>query len=386
MFDVRRPSPPPLALDMFRLLSLSTLVLAVCVAAPAQNKKGSSAIAKVGLEDTFTAKDPKAMARLGVVDYAPLVWADNKRTTDIEKVLGEGRVLWMETEHFKIGSNFGFAEAPKDSKARRLLKGELKRLNKKCKKIPASASKLGPWLRMHLYAQRAEELYDELADLLGQPAGAKRLGEKQKFLLVLFEKRSDLARYFQSFCGRESQQTQRHTHYGTGHLSLVMTAEGDDGPRDSETTHAQFRYFATQMFLDAAGGGPLWLQYGLGHVYERQVPCNMINCGVRADESVDPASQYDWEKKIRKRVKFDGLVIPFEKLTTTVDLGFYGHVQAWARVEWMLQDKAKFADFLQGVLSRPSRSRQIAALAGAYELEPAAFDDAWRKWCAKNYR
>ena len=53
---------------MFRLLSLSTLALAVCVAAPAQNKKGSSAIAKVGLEDTFTAKDPKAMARLGVVD------------------------------------------------------------------------------------------------------------------------------------------------------------------------------------------------------------------------------------------------------------------------------------------------------------------------------
>ena len=73
---------------MFRLLSLSTLALAVCVAAPAQNKKGSSAIAKVGLEDTFTAKDPKAMARLGVVDYAPLVWADNKRTTDVEKVLG----------------------------------------------------------------------------------------------------------------------------------------------------------------------------------------------------------------------------------------------------------------------------------------------------------
>ena len=91
-------------------------------------------------------------------------------------------------------------------------------------------------------------------------------------------------------------------------------------------------------------------------------------------------------KKIRKRVKFDGLVIPFEKLATTVDLGFYGHVQAWARVEWMLQDKAKFAEFLQGVLSRPSRSRQIAALVGAYELEPAAFDDAWRKWCAKHYR
>ncbi len=371
---------------MIRSVLLAALALAAAPICPAQKSKGSSALAKVGLEDTFTGKDAAAMARLGVLDYGPLAWADNKRTTDIEKVLGEGRVLWMETEHFKLGSNFGFAGAPKDPKARRLLKDELKRLNKKCKKIPASASKLDPWLRMHLYAQRAEELYDEFSDLAGRPAGGRRLGEKQKFLLLLFEKRSDLARYFKSFCGRETQQTQRHTHYGTGHFSLVMTAEGDDGPRDSETTHAQFRYFAMQMFMDAAGGGPLWLQYGLGHVYERQVPCNMINCGVRADESVDPASQYDWGKKIRKRVKFDGLVIPFDQLTTKTDLGYYGHVQSWARAEWMLRDRTRFAEFLGGVLGKASRARQVAALGAVYELEPAAFDAAWRKWCAKNYR
>ena len=371
---------------MLRIVLLSTLCLAVSTTLPAQAKKGSSAIAKVGLEDKFTGKDPKAMARLGVVDYGPLIWADNKRTTDIEKVLGEGRVLWMETEHFKIGSNFGFSGAPKDSKARRLLKGELKRLNKKCKKIASSASKLGPWLRMHLYAQRAEELYDEFADLAGKPDEARRLGEKAKFLVLLFEKKSDLARYLKVFCGRESQQTQRHTHYGTGHLSLVMTAEGDDGPRESETTHAQFRYFAMQMFMEAAGGGPLWLRYGLGHVYERQVPCNMINCGPRPGESVDPATQYQWDKKIRKRVKFEELVIPFEKLTTTSDLGYYGHVQAWARVEWMLQDRAKFAAFLGGVLRSPSRARQLAALDEAYALAPDAFDASWRKWCAKHYK
>ena len=239
---------------------------------------------------------------------------------------------------------------------------------------------------MHLYAQRAEELYDEFADLAGKPDEARRLGEKAKFLVLLFEKKSDLARYLKVFCGRESQQTQRHTHYGTGHLSLVMTAEGDDGPRESETTHAQFRYFAMQMFMEAAGGGPLWLQYGLGHVYERQVPCNMINCGPRPGESVDPATQYQWDKKIRKRVKFEELVIPFEKLTTTSDLGYYGHVQAWARVEWMLQDRAKFAAFLGGVLRSPSRARQLAALDEAYALAPDAFDASWRKWCAKHYK
>jgi hypothetical protein len=369
-----------------RLLALAALSLAAASACVTAQKKRSSAIAKAGLEDRFTSKNPAAMAKLGVVDYGPLVWADNKRTTDIEKVLGEGRFLWMETEHFKIGSSFGFASAPKDSKARRLLKSELKQLHKKCSKIPASASKLDPWLRMHLYAHRAEELYDEFADLAGRPEGEQRLGEKQKLLLLLFDKRSDLARYFTSFCGRETQQSQRHTHYGTGHQALVMTAEGDDGPRDSETVHAQFRHHVMQLFLSAAGGGPLWLQYGLAHVYERMVPCNMINCGVRADENVDRTKLYEWEEKIRKRVKHEALVIPFEKLTRQVDLGYYGHLQAWARVEWMLQDRARFARFLQQVLGTPSRSKQISALMKTYELKPAEFDDAWRKWCQKHYK
>ncbi|MCK5941874.1 MAG: hypothetical protein KAI24_07910, partial [Planctomycetes bacterium] len=239
---------------MIRLALLSTLLLAGAAALTAQSNKGSSALAKVGLEDKYTDKDPKLMADLGVLGYGPLVWADDKRTTDIEKVLGEGRVLWLETEHFKIGSNFGFAGAPKDSKARRLLKAELKRFNKKCRKIPASTSKLDPWLRLHLYAQRAEELYHEFADLAGRPAGGQRLGEKHKILLLLFQKRSDLARYLKVSCNRDGQQTMRHTHYGSGHQSLVMTAEGDDGPRESETTHAQFRFFLMQLFVDVAGG------------------------------------------------------------------------------------------------------------------------------------
>ncbi|MGK0264810.1 MAG: hypothetical protein ACI8UD_003472, partial [Planctomycetota bacterium] len=81
---------------MIRVALLSTLLLAGASSLHAQ-KKGDSPLLKVGLEDRFTAEDPKAMAKLGVLAYGPLTWADHKRTTDIEKVLGEGRVLWMET-------------------------------------------------------------------------------------------------------------------------------------------------------------------------------------------------------------------------------------------------------------------------------------------------
>ncbi|HEB52408.1 MAG TPA: hypothetical protein ENI87_04030 [bacterium] len=365
---------------MFRLALMSLLPLFVGAAVFAQ-KKGSSAIARVGLEDPFTAKDAKVMQRLGVVAYGPLTWADDLRTTDIEKVLGEGRFLWMETEHFKIGSSLGFVGAPQDAKARRLLKGETRRLNKKCRKIKASQSKLGPWVRVHLYAQRAEDLHAEFCRLSGRSS----LG-KQKLLVLLFQKKSDLARYLNRFCGKSSQQSQRHAHSRTGHHAVVITAEGDDGPRDCATVHAQFRFLTVQMLVDAAGGAPYWLSYGLAHWFERQVPCNLINCGIRADESVDPSTQYEWREKMRKRARHEELCIPFVKLCRATDLGYYGHVQSWSRVDYLLQDRDRFGEFFAAVLGNGSRSRQIAALASAYELAPEEFDQAWRKWVMKTYK
>ena len=40
----------------------------------------------------------------------------------------------------------------------------------------------------------------------------------------------------------------------------------------------------------------------------------MINCGIKATESVDSSTQYQWPKKILKRSKHDGLCMPFTKL------------------------------------------------------------------------
>jgi len=372
----------------FALLMSIFLVGGACAVA---QKKGEprpakgSVLAKEGLKDPYTKEDPGLMARLGVVGYGPLVWANHKRTTDVDKVLGEGRILWMETEHFKIGCNLGFVGAPKDPVARRQLKDEMKRLNKKCSKIPSSKSKLGPWLRLHVYAQRAEDLLAEFSELSGHGQPGKPLGQKEKLLLLLFEKKSDLARYMDVFGGRRSSQTQR-LHHATGHFSVVLTAQGDDGPRDSETVNAQFRFFLLQMFCDAAKGAPAWLSYGLAHGYERQVPCNMINCGVKANESVDPATQYQWDRKMLKRSKHESLCIPFMKLCREFDLGFYGHVQAWSLTKYLMEDREKFQLFLRSVLGKPSRNRQIQALQAAYGMTPEELDVAWRKWVKKAHK
>lgn len=367
------------------LFALAIVATAAGQAAPKADPKGTTAIAKAGLTDPFTKRDPKAMAALGVVDYAPLVWADDLRTTDIETVLGEGRLLWLETEHFKIGCSLGVVQAPKDPIARRLLKDELKRLNGKNKKLPSSASRLGPWVRLHLYAQRAEELYAEFAELAGFDEAGKHLGRDQKFLLLLFQQKSDLARYMDRFCGRKTEFTQTHYH-NTGHHAVVLTAEGEDGARDAETVHAQFRYNLIRVFCAAAGNTPWWLSHGLSHWYERQVPCNLINCGIGDGESVDPATQTKWERKLKKRTQHDELVTPFAELCRSTSGGYYWHIQAWSRVDYMLQDRVRFAAFLKKVIANRRGATQLLALEEVYELEPEAFDVEWRKWVQKNYK
>jgi hypothetical protein len=336
--------------------------------------------------DPFTEGDAESMAALGIVRYGPLPWADNLRTADVDKVLGEGRILWMETEHFAIGSNLKTVAVPEDPKARKLTNEELKRLNKKCSKIPSRSSKLSPWLRLHLYAQRAEDLYAEFAVLAGKRDGGKVLGQDKKILLLLFDKKSDLSRYLDRFCGHRTDFSMRHYHGNSGHYSLVMMAEGDDGPRDAAALHVQFRFMLVQLFHEVAGGAPMWLTYGLAHHFEREVPSNQINVGIRADESVDPMTQHKWHDKMQARVKHEALCIPFAELSGKTDFGYYEHLQAWSRVDFLLQrDRQKFAEYLSTLLGSYGKERQFQALELIFGLTPEQFDVEWRKWVQKTY-
>ena len=78
-------------------------------------KKDEDEIKKVAKEDPFTKQDAEAMKALGVERYGPFPWADNFSTSDVDKVLGEGRILWMETAHFRFGFNLKSAPLPEVS-------------------------------------------------------------------------------------------------------------------------------------------------------------------------------------------------------------------------------------------------------------------------------
>ncbi len=355
--------------------------LAACI--PAQGRADKSAAAESAKRriDPFTQGEAKAMKALGVVGYGPFAWADDRRTEDLEKVLGEGRLRWLETPHFLIGCSLPATGVPEQPEARKLLNAELQRLNKRCAKMPDRASKLEPWLRVHLYALRAEELYAEIAVLVGHDAASgTHLGQQAKFPLLLFEKKSDAARYLEHFCGRKTVGAMAPVHYAkTGQQGLVLCAEADE-PRDEAAVHVQFRYLLVGALLDAAGSFPHWLQTGIAHHFERQVPSTMMLAAPRDDEHVDQATQNKWLEKLQGRARHDGLLAPFRDLVGNYDLGYYGHLQAWSIVQFLWQDTAKFRALLQELKEGGSTEPQLAAIERVYGLDAAALDVAWRDW------
>ncbi len=349
--------------------------------------KDDEDVVKAGLKDPFTSGEQKPMQALGIVAYGPFLWADNLRTDAIDKVLGEKRILWMETQHFLIGCNLGTTQIPEEAEARKIVNAELGRLNKKLSKLPARASKLEPWVRLHLYALRAEELYAEFAKLIGHDESTGTcLGQKGKFTLLLFQKRSDLARYLDRFLNIKSQSAMRAWHAKTQQHGLVIAAEAEE-VRDEAVVYAQFRNMMTEVFCDAMGGSPPWLSMGLAHHFERKIPSRMILAAIKDGESVDSQTQHLWHDKMKNRAAHEKLLVPFRDLVNKTDFGYYDHLQVWSRVDYLLTlDRAKFGKFMVALQGSYGATTQFEKLAEIYGMEPEQFDTKWREFVLKTYK
>ncbi|MGE3175120.1 MAG: hypothetical protein AB7O97_21005 [Planctomycetota bacterium] len=368
------------------LASLSFALASLALSAPAQDDK-------LPPVDTVTKADPEAMKALDVVAFAPFQ-IGAIRTEDVDRVLGEGRIAWIETPHFCIGSTLKTCKWPDDSVARKEMQVETARMNKRYAKVKKRPKEFDAWLRLHLFAQRAEEIYADLADMLGQPDGklpeGPYLGMKNKFVLMLFEKKSDLSRYADRFLGRQVDSSMRHYDDAGRQMAVLVTAESDP-PYDDAAVHGTMRYLVARAMLEGLHGRiydmPDWLACGLAHHYDRTVTTRVVNVHIADNEAIDRDSQHEWEDKIAARAKHASLLIPFTELAGLEELSYYPTLQSWTRAEFLLQrDRQKFGAFLVACVKKPKPESQIQALDELFELTAEAFDEEWRAWVLKAYK
>jgi hypothetical protein len=403
--------PRPLAAAVvaaFAAMALFATGAAAHAQAPSPSPKDDDEVQKTPV-DPYTGGDLTVLVAGGCVGYGPFAWADGKRTEDIDRVLGQGRVLWLETEHFRIGCNLRSAGLPAEPDPRNALLDECRALHKRLPKIQERPKRLDPWLRAHLYAERAEAIYREFEAMLGDhvdprstqlaPPGGKYLGLPDKFLLLLFQKKSDLARYLDRFCGVQGDRSYGHYFAQTFQMVFALSAEGLEVPDDA-ALHSHFVYGLVGSLVTGYRGFtyllPPWITEGLAHCFSRRVDTTFINITIGDADGVAAKDQHEWERKVRARVQHAQTTVPLDTMLgwqKVDDMGYHGHLQAWSRVSFLMSvAPAKVGELLYRLKSRPPgtgaaelREVTVTALQEVFGLDAAAFDAQWRDWVLRTY-
>lgn len=401
--------------------------LCLAVLSPLAAQRGSKKPEKWRI-DPYTKNDPKAMERVGYVAFAPFdfgEYAGKPVSTDaIEETLGKLKIRWVETEHFKLGSSLpSFTIPASDRPLKAKLRGELERLGKRLPRINIKTRRLDPWLRVHLFAQRLEDLYEDFARRLDVTAASfptqrnaqlrngkywgegPYLGQHGKYAVLLFQKGSDFTRYLSLFVGKVQEMAQRWNFKIVG-SQLFATAEEliPQGSYDTRMhTHVVFnvvhnlingyRFYSYDL--------PVWFNEGMAHWYSIRVSKKWGGKDFDQNESasVDMINSSKWAVKTRQWL-VAGKLRPAAELLILRDFGQltkYDHVKSWSLCDYLMSlGDEKWRDYMNEVkgfidpVSREAVAREVLklqrkGLRKAYDLNPLNLDEKWKQWVMETY-
>ncbi len=367
--------------------------------------------------DPYTRGDPAALERAGYVSFGPFPWGDQHNNEQLADVLGGEPLIWVETAHFRIGSSLDVYDFPSDRVERKRLTAELERLEEKLPDIKAKVKKVDPWLRMHLYAMRLEDLYasfleefslraEEFPAYPGAPYMGKGryLGMSNKFVVLLLEKKSALARYTSTFAGATWDNSYRYYFSKSDNFFFGISYESLEGSYQNDLAlHYALVYGMVQNLASGVRGyshdGPEWWKKGLASWFARRIDERCLLYTAGKGETIREEKEARWEPKVRARVEH-GFFPSTEEMFGWKDAGeweFSQHMIAWSRVDYIMRRDDKTARNLLIDLQEPvpwtgdiSRDALVVkqfdrAFRTATGQDPAAFDKAWAAWVRANY-
>jgi hypothetical protein len=398
---------------------LVAVVLLSTIAA-AQAKPAGGVRAKVP-PDPYTQGDPELLARAGYVSLGPFPFGAAHTTTQVADLLGTEPLLWIETEHFRIGCSLPAVplkgEAPWQADWVRSLKAELKRLAAKLPRVSPEARTLDPWLRAHLFAQRLEDLYAEVLRNLGatdesfgpeppEPDGTvmspplgRYLGLREKFTVLLLRTSASHARYTRAYQGKEMSVPVRFHDREFDCMYWGASEEMADGLfRSDFALHSHLVYNVSFNLYSSYRGFnhelPPWFVLGLAHWHSRRVTPRFPPHERKDDKDNDPRSPFwQWGDRVPGLLQ-NGAFEPVEKLlerTNGAAFGIEQHMQAWSLLDFLMTRHQQATMRLLHMLKEPFhrrrkmptadelRTRQLDALRQHLGWTPQQLEAAWRE-------
>ncbi len=365
--------------------------------------------------DPYTQGERAALDRLGYKSFGPFTLPGGTSTSEATEILGGVPILWVETAHFKLGSSLKTYRLRGDAEEGRKLEAELARLRQRLGRLKSSRNQLDPWLRLHLYAQRLEELYaafcqafalSELA--FGPPATdmglGPHLGQKEKFLVLLLEKKASLGRYTRIYLGAEQTISNRAFLPGGGMLYAVSAESMREGGLELDAVLQSYLAFSLVCnfcdgFRQSWSAVPVWFKYGLGHHFARAIDARWPVYEGIGEQREGREDAWKWEPRVRGLVENE--VFPaWEGMLAWRDPGDLdrrAHMIAWSRVEWLLQREggdpraflmevgAPLPPHSSELSTEEHLARQLAGLQAAWGAGPAALQEEWVRYVRRSY-
>lgn len=367
--------------------------------------------------DPYTKSAPEKIEPAGYVSLGPFRFGDDHTTAQIETALEGVPLIWVETEHFKLGSGLPEYRLGDDKVERERVRAELETLALRLPDVKVKTKELDPWLRLHLLALRLETLYADFQRHLGlresefpalgeDPGDGSRgrgpwLGMGGKFTVLVFERRADLARYGSAFFGERAEAPLRR-HLPLTDSWLYATALEflpEDSP-DAALACDLAAHVAQNLALGLRGPGgdvPFAVLEGLGHWFARRVDERFpVFSGSDPARLKGPA---DWPGEVRSRVEHQVFPATAELLAEEDPdaLQWADHLVLWSRFDFLFAREDGAAGSFLRALKAPLESgaepldaaarvaRAQAALEAAVGGELASFDRAWSEWVLKVY-
>jgi len=405
------------------ILSLLAFVLLLCVdasASPAFQGKGKGKSEKKGMEvfeeeDPYTKGEKELINKLGYARLGHGAWHKGEDTQTLQMNMGGVSMLFVETEHFNIASSLTTYYIPNNRDERDKIKGEFKRLKKKLGKFKPPKNAIDPWLRLHLYAQRAEDQYAAFCEEFGLSLadygkGGLHLGYPNKIQLIICQRKSEFGRYVRNYHNSDMEYSYRVINpreVMIAAANIEALKEGwemeEEMPFDS-ILHNMVTSTLTSSFVDGFNdnmySAPRWFVYGLSHRHVRSVDPEWPLFDGRKDGQGGGDEHWDWEPRVYNLAKNE-FFASFKDMCLWKkyeDLHQRDHMVSWSKVEFLLTklegDPKAFLKSIcaatGGFSSNESddklAARQIAALSSHFGMTPEEFDKAWRKWVLKTYR
>jgi hypothetical protein len=323
----------------------------------------------------------------------------------------------VETAHFELGFALGPYQVRQDEK--KAIAAELTQLQEKYPKVDPKAKVLDPWLRAHMYAQRAERVlqrFVELAriDLSVFPDGKQPwdrtgvywgegpyLGQKGKYEILVLASEASHVRFLSKHYGLQVKRGQRWNVIPRDTLTINIHA-GEAGMKVDAATYNQMAFNIVHVLLDGfrhySYNSPVWLQEGLAHLITRELDPRYNIFDASEGALGLSTRKADWGAEVKKLVAGGSppTLARLSRLQDYADLELPDHFASWSMVDYLRSVKPEgLAALIHGLKGRTDSEGypdggnlsevQRQLFRDQLGMSYPQFDAAWQEWVRRTY-